>query len=78
MCAFPPGLIPVIPFLPDIAVMIYLQLIQNALSKFSKRSHVTPVLISLHCLAITFRIHLMIVVITFRALYGQPPFVVVL
>ncbi len=54
-----------------------LQVVQNSaaklLTKSSKRSHVTPILISLHWLPVKFRIHFKILVMVFRALHGQAP-----
>ncbi len=54
-----------------------LQVVQNSaaklLTKSSKRSHVTPILISLHWLPVKFRINLKIIVMVFRALHGQAP-----
>ncbi len=54
-----------------------LQVVQNSaaklLTKSSKRSHVTPILISLHWLPVKFRIHFKIIVMVFRALHGQAP-----
>ncbi len=57
----------------------HLQVVQNSepfaklLTKSSKRSHVTPILISLHWLPVKFRIHFKILVMVFRALHGQAP-----
>ncbi len=52
-----------------------LQVVQNAaaklLTKSSKRSLVTPILISLHWLPIRFRIQFKILMITFRALHSR-------
>uniref|UniRef100_A0A0E9XEA4 Uncharacterized protein n=1 Tax=Anguilla anguilla TaxID=7936 RepID=A0A0E9XEA4_ANGAN len=54
-----------------------LQLVQNAAAKLltrsPKRSHVMPILKSLHWLPIKFRIHFKILVIVYRALHGQAP-----
>ena len=54
-----------------------LQTVQNAaarlLTRNNKRSHITPILSSLHWLPIKFRIHFKILVLTFRALHGQTP-----
>ncbi len=54
-----------------------LQVVQNAaaklLTKSSKRSHVTPTLISLHWLPVKFRIHFKILIMVFRALHGESP-----
>ena len=38
-----------------------------------KRSHITPILFSLHWLPIHFRIHFKILLLTFKALHGQAP-----
>ena len=57
--------------------MARLQLVQNAaarlLTKTNKRSHITPVLASLHWLPVSFRVHFKILVLTYRALHGQAP-----
>uniref|UniRef100_A0A669BKN7 Reverse transcriptase domain-containing protein n=1 Tax=Oreochromis niloticus TaxID=8128 RepID=A0A669BKN7_ORENI len=54
-----------------------LQIVQNAaarlLTKRSKYSHVTPLLIQLHWLPVEFRVHFKILVLTFKALQGQAP-----
>uniref|UniRef100_A0A8C6TLJ0 Reverse transcriptase domain-containing protein n=1 Tax=Neogobius melanostomus TaxID=47308 RepID=A0A8C6TLJ0_9GOBI len=54
-----------------------LQMVQNAAARLltgsSRRSHITPILSSLHWLPIKFRIELKILVLTFRALHGQAP-----
>ncbi len=53
-----------------------LQVVQNSaarlLTRTSSRSHITPVLKSLHWLG-NFQIHFKILVLTFRALHGQAP-----
>ena len=52
-----------------------LQTVQNAaalhLTRNIKRSHITPILSSLHWLPINNQIHLKLLVLTFRALQGQ-------
>ncbi len=52
-----------------------LQVVQNVaaklLTKSSKRSHITPILITLHWLPVKFRIQNKIIVLVFRALHGQ-------
>uniref|UniRef100_A0A669DHZ7 Reverse transcriptase domain-containing protein n=1 Tax=Oreochromis niloticus TaxID=8128 RepID=A0A669DHZ7_ORENI len=54
-----------------------LQIVQNAaarlLTRTSKYSHVTPLLIQLHWLPVEFRVHFKILVLTFKALQGQAP-----
>ena len=54
-----------------------LQLVQNAaarlLTRSPKRSHITPILFSLHWLPIHFRIHFKVLLLTFKALHGQAP-----
>uniref|UniRef100_A0A8C6S6B8 Reverse transcriptase domain-containing protein n=1 Tax=Neogobius melanostomus TaxID=47308 RepID=A0A8C6S6B8_9GOBI len=53
-----------------------LQMVQNAAARLltgsSRRSHITPILSSLHWLPIKFRIEFKILVLTFRALHGLP------
>ncbi|KAF7659347.1 hypothetical protein LDENG_00299430 [Lucifuga dentata] len=53
-----------------------LQTVQNAaawlLTKFT-RSHITPILSSLHWLPLNFRVHFKILTLTFRAMHGQAP-----
>ena len=54
------------------------QVVQNAaaaklLTRSSKRSHVTPIRITLHWLPIQIRIQFKALVITYRALHGQAP-----
>ncbi len=55
----------------------YLQLVQSAaaglLTRFSRARHITPVLASLHWPPVNCRIQFKVLVITFRALHGQPP-----
>ncbi len=62
---------------PSKAPLDHLQVVQNAAAKLltrsSKRSHVTPNLISLHWLPIKFWIQFKVLVITYRALHGQVP-----
>uniref|UniRef100_A0A669E4F5 Reverse transcriptase domain-containing protein n=1 Tax=Oreochromis niloticus TaxID=8128 RepID=A0A669E4F5_ORENI len=54
-----------------------LQTVQNAAARLltgtKRRSHITPVLASLHWLPVNFRFHFKILVLTFRALHGQAP-----
>ena len=54
-----------------------LQVVHNAAAKLltrsSKRSHVTPIVIALHWLPIKFRIQFKVLEITYRALNGQAP-----
>lgn len=54
-----------------------LQSIQNAaarlLSRASRYSHITPILISLHWLPVQYRIHFKILIITYRCLQQQAP-----
>ena len=54
-----------------------LQLVQNAaarlLTRTSRRSHITPVLASLHCLPVKFRINYKILLITYEALHDLDP-----
>ncbi|KAF7652656.1 hypothetical protein LDENG_00093850, partial [Lucifuga dentata] len=54
-----------------------LQTVQNAaarlLTKANRRSHITPILSGLHWFPINFRVQFKILVLTFRALYGQAP-----
>ncbi|XDV22173.1 hypothetical protein PO909_027128, partial [Leuciscus waleckii] len=54
-----------------------LQMVQNAVARLltgsSRRTHITPILSSLHWLPIKFRIDLKKLVLTFRALNGQSP-----
>ncbi|KAF7651885.1 hypothetical protein LDENG_00104280 [Lucifuga dentata] len=55
----------------------HLQVVQNAaarlLTRPLKRSHATPLLISLHWLPIKCRIHFKILVLTYRVLHGHSP-----
>uniref|UniRef100_A0A669CLJ3 Reverse transcriptase domain-containing protein n=1 Tax=Oreochromis niloticus TaxID=8128 RepID=A0A669CLJ3_ORENI len=59
------------------ASLEHLQVVQNAaakrLTKSSKFSHVTPLLIQLHWLPVKFRIQFKVLTLTFRALHGQAP-----
>uniref|UniRef100_A0A669CQX3 Reverse transcriptase domain-containing protein n=1 Tax=Oreochromis niloticus TaxID=8128 RepID=A0A669CQX3_ORENI len=54
-----------------------LQTVQNAAARLltgtNKRSHITPVLASLHWLPVNFRVHFKILVVTFRVLHGEAP-----
>uniref|UniRef100_A0A8C6KM71 Reverse transcriptase domain-containing protein n=1 Tax=Nothobranchius furzeri TaxID=105023 RepID=A0A8C6KM71_NOTFU len=54
-----------------------LQVVQNAcarlLTKSSKHTHITPLLLQLHWLPVNFRVHLKILVLVYRALHGQAP-----
>ncbi len=54
-----------------------IQVVQNTaarlLTRTTRRLHVTPVLKALHWLPIGFRVHFLILVITYRALHGQAP-----
>uniref|UniRef100_A0A669D7L0 Reverse transcriptase domain-containing protein n=1 Tax=Oreochromis niloticus TaxID=8128 RepID=A0A669D7L0_ORENI len=54
-----------------------LQIVQNAaarlLTKASKYSHITPLLMQLHWLPVEFRVHFKILVLTFKALQQQAP-----
>ncbi len=54
-----------------------LQVVQNAAARLwtrtTRRLHITPVLKALHWLPIGFRVHLKILIITYRALHGQAP-----
>ena len=54
-----------------------LQLIQNTaarlLTRTSRRSHITPVLVSLHWLPVKFRINYKILLITYKALHDLAP-----
>ena len=54
-----------------------LHAIQNAattlLTRSSRRSHITPILISLHWLPVAYRIQFKILTLTYRALQGQAP-----
>lgn len=54
-----------------------LQQVQNSaarlLSRSNRRTHISPILKSLHWLPVSFRFHFKILVLTFRALHGQAP-----
>uniref|UniRef100_A0A8C6K7Z1 Reverse transcriptase domain-containing protein n=1 Tax=Nothobranchius furzeri TaxID=105023 RepID=A0A8C6K7Z1_NOTFU len=54
-----------------------LQVVQNAcarlLTKSSKHTHITPLLLQLHWLPVNFRVHFKILVLVYRALHGQAP-----
>uniref|UniRef100_A0A3P9B4Y7 NACHT domain-containing protein n=1 Tax=Maylandia zebra TaxID=106582 RepID=A0A3P9B4Y7_9CICH len=54
-----------------------LHTVQNAAARLltgtNKRSHITPVLASLHWLPLNFRVHFNIILITFRAVHGEAP-----
>uniref|UniRef100_A0A8C6VU81 Reverse transcriptase domain-containing protein n=1 Tax=Nothobranchius furzeri TaxID=105023 RepID=A0A8C6VU81_NOTFU len=54
-----------------------LQVVQNAcarlLTKSSKHTHITPLLLQLHWLPVNFRNHFKILVLVYRALHGQAP-----
>ena len=54
-----------------------LQLIQNSaarlLTKTKRREHISPVLVSLHWLLVTFRINFKVLLLTYKALNGQGP-----
>lgn len=58
-------------------VLNRLQIVQNSAARLlngtSRRSHITPVLCSLHWLPIKYRIDLNILVPTYRALHGNAP-----
>uniref|UniRef100_A0A8C6Q7R0 Reverse transcriptase domain-containing protein n=1 Tax=Nothobranchius furzeri TaxID=105023 RepID=A0A8C6Q7R0_NOTFU len=53
------------------------QVVQNActrlLTKSSKHTHITPLLLQLHWLPVNFRVHFKILVLVYRALHGQAP-----
>nr|XP_054606508.1 uncharacterized protein LOC129166913 [Nothobranchius furzeri] len=55
----------------------HLQVVQNAcarlLTKSSKHTHITPLLLQPHWLPVNFRAHFKILVLVFRALHGQAP-----
>ncbi|KAF7213304.1 transcript variant X2, partial [Nothobranchius furzeri] len=55
----------------------HLQVVQNAcprlLTKSSKHTHITPLLLQLHWLPVNFRVHFKILVLVYRALHGQAP-----
>ena len=59
------------------ATLSSLQLVQNAaarlLTRTNRRSHITPILASLHWLPVRQRIHFKILLITFKALRGSAP-----
>uniref|UniRef100_A0A672ZSA2 Reverse transcriptase domain-containing protein n=1 Tax=Sphaeramia orbicularis TaxID=375764 RepID=A0A672ZSA2_9TELE len=54
-----------------------LQFVQNSaarlLTRTNRRTHITPILKSLHWLPVLYRLHFKILVLTFRALHGQAP-----
>ncbi len=54
-----------------------LQLVQNAAARFltgtKTREHITPVLASLHCLSVKFRVDFKVLVFVFKALHGLAP-----
>ena len=54
-----------------------LQMIQNSaarlLTNTKKRSHITPILATLHWLPVSYRIDFKILLITFKAFYGMAP-----
>ena len=54
-----------------------LQLVQNSaariLTRTNRRSHITPILKTLHWLPVSVRVNFKILVLTFRALHGQAP-----
>nr|XP_054596020.1 uncharacterized protein LOC129163078 [Nothobranchius furzeri] len=54
-----------------------LQVVQNTcarlLTKSSKHTHITPLLLQLHWLPVNFRVHFKILVLVYRALHGQAP-----
>uniref|UniRef100_A0A8C6KL48 Reverse transcriptase domain-containing protein n=1 Tax=Nothobranchius furzeri TaxID=105023 RepID=A0A8C6KL48_NOTFU len=54
-----------------------LQVVQNAcarlLTKSSKHTHITPLLLQLHWLPVNFRVHFKILVLVYRTLHGQAP-----
>ncbi len=56
---------------------VFSGMVQNAaarlLTRSSKTTHITSILLSLHWLPIKFRIHFKLLVLTFRALHGQAP-----
>ena len=57
--------------------LLKLQRLQNAaarlISNVLRYSHITPVLWSLHCLPVKFRIDFKILLLTFKAIYGHAP-----
>lgn len=48
-------------------------LLHSALTKTSRRSHIIPILAIHHWLAVKFRIHFKILLLTYKALHGQAP-----
>ena len=54
-----------------------LQRLQNSAArlifKIPSFDHISQILCTLHCLPVEFRIHFKIIIITFKAIYGQAP-----